>query len=71
LDINGECYSISGQIVGDTLEVWRHQSNDELLVSLYKEKRKCLFAKRRVKAIAISACKGDTLAILRNLKIVK
>jgi hypothetical protein len=67
--VSAECYTIDGEIVGDTLEITRHTSNDEILVSLYKEKRKCIFSKRRVKAIAISACKGDTLSVIRNLKI--
>jgi len=70
-EIDGECYSIAGEICGDTLEISCYQANDEILLSLYKEKRKCLFEKRKVKAIAVSACKGDTLAILRNLKVVK
>ncbi len=70
-EIDGDCYSISGEIYADTLEIGCYQSNDEILLSLYKEKRKCLFEKRKVRAIAVSACKGDTLAILRNLKVVK
>lgn len=63
------CYYIDGQIVGDTLEIYDILAQDELLISLYKEKRKCLFGKRKVKAIAISACTGDTMAIKRNLII--
>ncbi len=63
------CYSIDGQITGDTLEIHSITAQDELLVTLYKERRKCLFGKRRVKAVAISGCTGDTLAILRNLKV--
>lgn len=63
------CYNIDGQIVGDTLEIRGITAQDEILVALYKEKRKCLFEKRKVKAVAISGCTGDTLAILRNLKI--
>lgn len=70
-EIDGDCYSISGEIYADTLVIGCYQSNDEILLSLYKEKRKCLFEKRKVRAIAVSACKGDTLAILRNLKVVK
>jgi hypothetical protein len=65
------CYNIDGRIVGDTLEIQEVTALDEILVSLYKERRKCLFGKRRVKAIAVSGCTGDTLAILRNLKIGK
>lgn len=65
------CYSIDGQIIDDTLEIYGITAQDELLVSLYKERRRCLFDKRRVRAIAISGCTGDTLAILRNLKVGK
>lgn len=65
------CYNIDGRIIGDTLEIQEITALDEILVSLYKERRKCLFGKRRVKAIAVSGCTGDTLAILRNLKIGK
>ena len=65
------CYSIDGQIYDDTLEIYGFSAYDEILVALYREKRKCLFERQKVKAIAISACSGDTLAILRNLKIEK
>lgn len=64
-----DCYSIDGRITDDTLEIYGLTAYDDILVALYREKRKCLFEKQRVKAIAISACSGDTLAILRNLKI--
>ena len=70
-DIKTECYSITGEINADTLEIGRFEYNDGILVSLYKERRKCLFEKRKVKAIAISECRGDTLSVLRNLKIQK
>lgn len=70
-DIKTECYSINGEINADTLEICGFEYDDKILVSLYKEKRKCLFEKRKVKAIAISECRGDTLTILRNLKIQK
>lgn len=69
--VQADCYDIGGQIIGDTLEISRFSLQDDLLISLYKEKRKCLFAKRRVKAIAISGCTGDTLTIKRNLLIQK
>lgn len=65
------CYSIDGRIMDDTLEIYGIAAQDEILVSLYKERRKCLFGKRRVKAVAVSGCTGDTLSILRNLKIGK
>lgn len=65
------CYSIDGQIIDDTLEIYGFAAYDEILVALYKEKRKCLFGKQKVKAVAVSGCSGDTLAILRNLKIEK
>lgn len=69
--VQTDCYSIDGQIIDDTLEISGFTAQDEILVSLYKEKRKCLFGKRRVKAIAISGCTGDTMAIKRNLLIWK
>ena len=67
--VQSDCFSVQGQITGDTLEICDIKSYDELLIALYKEKKKCLFDKRRVKAIAISGCSGDTLAIKRNLLI--
>jgi flagellar basal body-associated protein FliL len=69
--VETDCFNIDGQIVGDTLEIRDIKSYDDILVALYKEKPKCLFGKRRVKAIAISGCTGDTLAIKRNLIIEK
>lgn len=69
--VETDCFNIDGQIVGDTLEIRDIKSYDDILVALYKEKPKCLFGKRRVKAIAISGCTGDTLAIKRNLLIEK
>lgn len=68
-DVKTECYTINGEITADTLEICGFEYNDDLLVSLYRERRKCLFEKRKVKAIAISGCTGDTLNIMRNLKI--
>ena len=67
--IDTKCFNVDGRIIGDTLEVYGINMADEIMVALYKEKRKCIFDKRRVKAVAISACSGDTLAIIRNLKI--
>lgn len=67
--VETKCFNVDGRIIGDTLEIYDIAMADEILVALYKEKRKCLFDKRRIKAIAISACSGDTLAILRNLKV--
>lgn len=69
--VETECFNVDGQIIGDTLEIRDIKSYDEILIALYKEKKKCLFDKRRVKAIAISGCSGDTLAIKRNLLIEK
>lgn len=69
--IETNCFNVDGQIIGDTLEIHDIKSYDDILIALYKEKKKCLFDKRRVKAIAISGCTGDTLAIKRNLLIEK
>lgn len=69
--VQSDCYNIDGQIIGDTLEIYGITAQDDILISLYKEKAKCLFGKRRVKAIAISGCTGDTMAIKRNLLIGK
>lgn len=69
--VETNCYNIDGQIIGDTLEIYGITAQDELLISLYKEKRKCLFGKRRVRAIAIIKCTGDTMAIKRNLLVGK
>ena len=67
--VEADCYAVDGCIIGDTLEIHNMTTRDEILMSLYREKRKCLFERQRVKAIAISGCSGDTLAIIRNLKI--
>lgn len=68
---DSKCWSIAGFIKDDTVGVDNVVFNDDILISLYKEKRKCLFERRKIKAIAISDCTGDTLNILRNLKIEK
>lgn len=67
--IDGNCYSIEGVVFDDTVEVYCHQVYDDVLISLYREKRKCLFEKQKVKAIAISGCSGDTVAVRRNVKV--
>lgn len=67
--VTADCYSVDGRVYDDTLEIYGLTAYDEILVALYREKRKCLFEKQKVKAVAISGCTGDTLAILRNLKI--
>ena len=69
--VETDCFNIDGQIIGDTLEIYGITAQDEILISLYKEKPKCIFGKRRIKAIAISGCTGDTMAIKRNLLIEK
>lgn len=70
-DICTPCWSVFGKVIGDTVELYDVSVNDEIDVAIYREKRKCLFDKRRVKAIAISRCSGDTLRILRNIKVEK
>lgn len=69
--VETDCFSVEGQVIGDTIEICDVKSQDELLFALHEEKKKCLFDKRRVKAIVISGCTGDTLAIKRNLLIEK
>lgn len=66
-DIQSKCHRITGCISNNTIEIDRIETTDSILISLYREKR-CLF-NHRIKVIAISSCKGDTLQILRNLKI--
>ena len=68
-DVFADCYTVSGEICGDTLEIRSFEHNDDILLSLYKERRKCLFEKRKIRAIAISGCSGDTLKIMRNIKV--
>jgi len=68
-DIQSECSRIQGSVFKDTIEITSIETTDSILISLYKEKRKCLFERRTVKAIAISQCKGYTVEVLRNLKI--
>lgn len=67
--VKADCYSVDGRIYDDTLEIYGLTAYDEILVALYREKRKCLFERQKIKAVAISACSGDTLAVLRNLKV--
>jgi hypothetical protein len=67
--VSAGCYDIDGQIVGDTLEIASVTAYDEIIIALYREKRKCLFEKQRVRAVAISSCTGDTLSIKRNIRI--
>lgn len=68
-DICTPCWSVFGKVIGDTVELYDVSVNDEIDVAIYREKRKCLFQKQRVKAIATSRCSGDTLRILRNIKV--
>lgn len=68
--IGGNCWSLSGSVYNNNVVAENFRYNDSILISVYKEKRKCLFGKRHVKAIAISACTNDTLTILRNLEVL-
>lgn len=69
--INADCWSIAGSVENNNVIINEHTSQDSILVVLYKQKRKCLFEKRRVRAIVYSQCSGDTLAIINNLKLIK
>jgi len=68
-EVQSHCHTVKGLILGDVLQIDSIETTDNLLISLYKEKQKCLFKKRRVRAIAVSECKGDTLTVVNNLKI--
>lgn len=69
--IQAQCNQIDGNIVNDTITITKIASNDSLLLALYQTK-KCIVPKyRRYRAICLSACKGDTLSIINNIKIVK
>lgn len=68
-DLDGQCWSVSGYVDTANVYIKNVSVHDSIVLALYKEKRKCLFEKRKVKAIAISSCKGDTLHVYRNLKI--
>ena len=70
-EVESKCNVVKGYIWADTLVINSIETTDKLLISLYKEKRKCLFKKRGIRAIAISECKGDTLDVLRNLRVGK
>jgi len=70
-EVESKCHKISGYILSDSIMIQSVETTDNLLISLYKEKRKCIFGKRKVKAIAISECKGDTITVLNNLKVGK
>ena len=66
-DLQAQCHRITGCISNNNIEVDRIETTDSILIALYREKN-CIF-NHKIKAIAISSCKGDTLQILRNLKI--
>ena len=68
-DVNGGCWEVCGEVYGDTLEIHGVDFQDHVTVALYRERHKCLFERTKVRAIAISECKGDTLSVVRNLKI--
>lgn len=70
-EVESKCNTVKGYLLADTLVIESVAANDNLLISLYKERRKCLFGKRSLRCIAISECKGDTLTVLRNLKVGK
>lgn len=69
--IGGDCWNLSGYITDNNIITKDFDYSDSIVIYLYKEKKKCLFDKRSIKAIAISACTNDTLTILRNLKVVR
>jgi len=66
-DIRSNCTRVIGNVCDNIIEIESVENYDSILISLYREKN-CLF-NHRIKAIAISQCKGDTLQILRNLKV--
>jgi len=70
-DVGTECYRIVGSVCDSTVTILEHDVYDDLLLSLYRERRRCLFEPVKVKAIAISKCKGDTLKVLRNISLEK
>jgi hypothetical protein len=69
--VKNKCTVIKGKVDNNNVYVTETISTDSILISLYREKKNCLFERRKIKAIAISSCKNDTLTILRNLKIIK
>jgi hypothetical protein len=68
-DLTTKCNHIKGTISQSQIEITEIETTDTILIALYKEKRTCLFQPRKVRAIALSQCKRDTLAVLRNLKV--
>ena len=68
-DTQSNCTRVTGNVYNNSIQIESVETTDSILISLYREKN-CLF-NHRIKAIAISSCKGDTLQILRNLKIQK
>lgn len=66
-DIRSNCTRVIGNICDNIIDIDSVENYDSILLSLYREKN-CLF-NQKIKAIAISECKGDTLQILRNLKV--
>lgn len=67
--VKTQCWQVSGYVDSADIYIGSFDLTDSITIALYREKRKCLFEKQKVKAIAISQCKGDTLKVYRNLKI--
>lgn len=70
-DVESGCNRIKGYVYYDTIKIESVEVLDNIMITLYKEKRKCLFKKRTVTAIAVSDCMKDTITVTRNLVIHK
>jgi hypothetical protein len=68
-DVRHGCDRITGTLYYDTITIETIERDDEIMVTLYKEKRKCMFKAREYKAICTSKCTGETMGILRNIKV--
>lgn len=66
--VNGNNWTVAGKIICDTIEIENVEINDDFIVTLYKERKKCIFDKRRISAIVVSKYSGKQ-KIYNNLLV--
>lgn len=69
-DVEAKCQRIKGRISSDSLYIDEINYNDSLSVILYQTTR-CLFKKKKFRAIIYSSCLNDTVQVIHNIKIEK
>lgn len=66
-EIDAKCNTISGYVVDNILTVDNIENHDTLLMCLYKQKKKCIFERRKYRALVYSGCTGDTMQVFTNI----